>query len=136
MGNVRHAATGSLGSCSAARDTERKSCKPMASKSNSLNAEIAETVFGWEAVHSHEGRLIGKKPDKLGRMRTAKVPDYAGEPTLGTAIDERMKELGKEALYLKTLARLTDKEKLPVHWATPEHRLKAALAVVRMKRKK
>jgi hypothetical protein len=108
----------------------------MASKSDSLNAEIAESVFGWESVHSHEGELIGKKPDRLGRMRTAKVPDYAGDPKQASAIDERMNHLGKEALYTKALARLTQKEKLPVEWATPEQRVRAALTVIRIRRKK
>ena len=64
-----------------------------------INAEIAKTVFGWEDVNSHEGQLIGKKPDKLGRMRTAKVPNYAGDATLASAIDERIKQLGKDAVY-------------------------------------
>ena len=110
--------------------------EPMASKSDSLNAEISEAVFGWESVHSHEGQLIGKKPDKLGRMRMAKVPDYSGDPKHANEIEERIKQLGKEALYTKALARLSQKEKLPVEWATPEQRVRAALTVVRIRRKK
>jgi hypothetical protein len=40
-----------------------------------LDILIAQQVFGWKNVHQHEGgELIGKKPDKLGRWRTAKVP--------------------------------------------------------------
>jgi hypothetical protein len=38
-------------------------------------AAVAEKVFGWKNVHKHEGKLVGKKQDKLGRWRTAKVPD-------------------------------------------------------------
>jgi hypothetical protein len=48
-------------------------------------------VFGWKNVHKHDGELIGKKQDKLGRWRIAKVPDYANDPVQGYAIDERMK---------------------------------------------
>lgn len=33
----------------------------------------------------------------------------------------------------KALARLTEKETLPLQWATPEQRVKAALAVVRIR---
>jgi hypothetical protein len=109
----------------------------MAIKSVSdLNAEIAEAVFAWKGVHCHEGRLIGRKPDRLGRMRTAKVPDYAGDPAAASVIDERMKELGKETPYLKELARLASSEKLPVEWATSEQRARAALSVARKRRKK
>jgi hypothetical protein len=34
----------------------------------------AEKVFGWKNVHKHEGALVGKKQDKAGRWRLAKVP--------------------------------------------------------------
>jgi hypothetical protein len=66
-----------------------------------LTAASAEKVFGWKDVHKHEGDLIGKKQDKLGRWRTAKVPDYAQS----YAIDERMKQLGRSERYLKELSR-------------------------------
>jgi hypothetical protein len=32
-----------------------------------LTAAVAEIVFEWRNVHSHQGRLIGKKRDKAGR---------------------------------------------------------------------
>lgn len=52
-----------------------------------LTKATAEKVFGWKNVHKHDGELIGKKQDKLGRWRTAKVPDYS-DPAEAYAIDE------------------------------------------------
>jgi hypothetical protein len=37
-------------------------------------------------------RAIGKKQDKLGRWRTAKVPNYATDAAHAYDIDERMKQ--------------------------------------------
>jgi hypothetical protein len=34
-----------------------------------LNVSTAEKVFGWKNVHKHNGDLVGKKQDKLGRWR-------------------------------------------------------------------
>ena len=104
--------------------------------SSELNAQIAEVVFGWKNVHQHDGELIGKKPDKLGRMRNAKVPDYAGDASQAYAIDERMKQLGKESAYLKELARISRTKDLPPEWATPEQRGRAAVAVLGGRRRK
>ena len=49
-------------------------------RGSDLTAAIAEKVFGWKNVHKQNGDLIGKKQDKLGRWRTAKVPDYSDDP--------------------------------------------------------
>ena len=98
-----------------------------------LSALIAEKVFGWKSVRKRAGQLIGKKPDKLGRWRTAKVPDYANDPRQAYAISERMKQLGRSELYLKELFRMTKSKNLPVDWATPEQRSRAALKAVGMK---
>ena len=97
------------------------------SPEDKLTMDTAEKVFGWRGVHKQDGKLIGKKPDKLGRWRTATVPDYAHDPVQAFAIDERMKQLGRTGLYRKELARLTKMEVLPVEWATPQHRSRAAL---------
>ncbi len=51
----------------------------------------AEKVFGWKNVDKHNGELAGKKQDKLGRWRRAKLPHYASDPVQAYAIDERMK---------------------------------------------
>jgi hypothetical protein len=101
-----------------------------------LNVLTAEKVFGWKNVHKHNGDLVGKKQDKLGRWRLAKVPDYAADPAQAHAIDERMKQLGRGALYDKELARITKAAGLPTGWATPEQRSRAAVKVVNIKRMK
>ena len=101
-----------------------------------LTATIAETVFDWKNVHEHNGELIGKKQDKLGRWRTAKVPDYANDPTQAYAIDERMKQLSRWGQYMKELSRLTKTKSLPREWATPEQRSRAAIKVLESKRRK
>ena len=66
-----------------------------------MTTATAEKVFGWKNVHKHDGELIGKKQDKLGRWRIAKVPEYANDPVQAYAIDERMKQLGLSARYIK-----------------------------------
>jgi hypothetical protein len=45
-----------------------------------LDALTAEKVFGWKNVHKHEGSLVGKKQDKAGRLRLAKVLNYSTNP--------------------------------------------------------
>ena len=92
-----------------------------------LIAATAEKVFGWKDVHKQEGELIGKKQDKAGRWRTAKVPSYSTDPVHAYAIDERMKQLGRSERYIKELSRITKAKKLPWEWATPEQRSKAAI---------
>ena len=101
-----------------------------------LTATTAEKVFGWRNVHKHDGELMGKKQDKLGRWRLAKVPDYSGDPSQSYAIDERMKQLGRGELYEKELARVTKAAGLPTGWATPEQRSRAAVKVLNIKRMK
>jgi hypothetical protein len=76
-------------------------------RGSKLTAATAEAVFGWKNVHKHDGDLVGKKQDKLGRWRLAKVPNYSNDPTQAYAIDERMKELGQWDQYTKELSRLT-----------------------------
>ena len=101
-----------------------------------LTATTAEQVFGWKNVHEDDGKLIGKKQDKLDRWRLANVPDYSTDPTQAHAIDERMKQLGRGALYDKELARITKAAGLPTGWATPDQRSRAAVKVVNIKRMK
>jgi hypothetical protein len=96
-------------------------------RGSDLTAATAEKVFGWKNAHKHDGQLVGKKQDKLGRWRTAKVPDYANDPVQAYAIDERMKQLGRSERYLKELSKITKANKLPPEWATPEQRSRAAL---------
>jgi hypothetical protein len=102
----------------------------------SLTSITAEKVFGWKNVHEHEGQLIGKKQDKLGRWRSAKVPDYSNDPTQAYAIDERIEQLGRGELYAKELARMTKAAGLPTGWATPEQKSRAAIKILSFKRMK
>ena len=70
-------------------------------------------MFGWKNVHKHDGELVGKKPDKLGRSRSAKVPHYSTDPVNAYAIDERMKQLGRSEQYAKELSRIATAKKVP-----------------------
>ena len=92
-----------------------------------LAKATAENVFGWKSVHKRNGELVGKKQDKAGRWRKAKVPDYVNDQRQAYAIDNRMKQLGRSERYLKELSRITKAKNLPSEWATPEQRSQAAL---------
>jgi hypothetical protein len=96
-----------------------------------LDTLTAENVFGWKYVHKHGGELVGKKQDRAGRWRSAKVPSYSTNPVHAYSIDERMKQLGRSEKYLRELSRLTRANKIPADWATPEQRAKAALKTLR-----
>ena len=100
-----------------------------------LTAATAEKVFGWKDVHQHNGELVGKKQDKAGRWRSAKVPDYASDPVHGYAIDQRMKQIGSWERYIEELTRITKATNLPREWATPEQRSSAAVNVLRKARR-
>jgi hypothetical protein len=98
-----------------------------------LSAAVAEKVFGWRDVRKAAGGLVGKKQDKLGRWRSAKVPDYARDAGQGYAIDQRMKQLSKATQYARELTRIAKSKNLPPDWATPELRARAALQVMSLK---
>jgi hypothetical protein len=95
-----------------------------------LTAVTAEKVFGWKNVHKYGGALVGKKQDKAGRWRRAKVPAYATDPAHASAIEQRMKQIGRWDRYDKELHRITKTQSLPRDWATPEQRSKAAIRAV------
>jgi hypothetical protein len=42
-----------------------------------LTATTAEKVFRWKKLRRRDGELVGKKQDKLGRSRSAKVHNYS-----------------------------------------------------------
>jgi hypothetical protein len=96
-----------------------------------LDALVAEDVFRWKSVHRHQGGLFGKKQDKLGRWRSAKVPNFSTNPIHASAIEERMKELGLLERYNKELSKMTHAKSLPLEWATPDQRCRAAINLVR-----
>jgi hypothetical protein len=84
-----------------------------------LDALTAEKVFGWNSVHAHDGELYGKRPDKLGRWRSAKIPTYSTETLHAYSIEERMEQLGRLDRYLRQLFRITHANNIPSKWAPP-----------------
>jgi hypothetical protein len=98
-----------------------------------LDALTAEKVFGWKNVHKHNdrgGSLYGKRQDKAGRWRLAKVPPYSTNPLHAYAIDERMKQLARLDRYQKELAKITHSKNIPSEWASPDQRCRAAIKAV------
>jgi hypothetical protein len=92
-----------------------------------LDELTAEKVFGWKNVHKHEGSLVGKKQDKAGHWRLAKVPYYSTNPVHAYPIEDRMKQLGRLDRYQKKLAKITRAKKIPSEWASPDQRCRAAI---------
>jgi hypothetical protein len=95
-----------------------------------LDALTAERVFGWKNVHKHEGSLVGKKQDKAGHWRLAKVPYYSTNPIHAYSIEDRMKQLGRLDQYLRELFRMTRSKNIPAEWASPDQRCRAAIKAV------
>ena len=96
-----------------------------------LDALVAREVFGWKNLRHHAGSLDGKRADKLGRWRTAKVPNYATNPVDAYAIESQMRQLGLLNRYNKELSKMTHAKSIPIEWATPEQRCRAAIKTVR-----
>jgi hypothetical protein len=99
-----------------------------------LDALTAERVFGWKNLHGHKNDPWGKKKDKAGRWRSARVPDYSTEPTLTYEIEERIRDLGLMEPYTKELAKITRTKGLPTDWASPDQRCRAAIKAVKRRR--
>ena len=95
-----------------------------------LDAVTAERIFGWKDVHKREGALIGKKQDKAGHWRLAKVPYYSTNPVHAYLIEDRMKQLGRLDRYQKELSKITRSKNIPSDWATPDQRCRAAIKAV------
>lgn len=96
-----------------------------------LNALVAERVMGWKNVQREDGHYWGRKQDKAGRWRRATVRNYCENPADAYLVDERIKQLGLAKNYVKELAKITHAKKIPVEWASPDQRCRAALKVVR-----
>ena len=92
-----------------------------------LDALTAEKVFGWKNVHKYEGSLVGKKQDKAGHWRLAKVPYYSTNPVHAYLIEGQMKQLGRLDRYQKELSKITSSKNVPFEWATPDQRCRAAI---------
>jgi hypothetical protein len=99
-----------------------------------LNALVAERVMGWKDLERQSDRYWGRKQDKAGRWRRAAVHDYCHETTDSYAVEERMKELGLFAEYERELGKITRTRNLPLSWAAPDQRCRAALKVMRRRR--
>jgi hypothetical protein len=94
-----------------------------------LDALTAEKVFGWRNVHQHNDRggLYGKRQDKLGHWRLAKVPSYSTNSLQAYPIEERMKQLRRLDRYQKELSKITQATNIPSEWASPDQRCRAAI---------
>jgi hypothetical protein len=102
-----------------------------------LDALVAERVMGWMDVRPvSKSDYSGKKQDRAGRWRSARVPDYSSDPLLAYEVEERIKELNLSHRYTEELTEIVRTKDLPADWATPEQRCKAALNAVKSKRKK
>jgi hypothetical protein len=55
------------------------------------------------------------------------VPTYSTDPVNAYAIDEHMKQLGRSDKYAKELSRIAKAKKIPVEWASPDQRCRAAI---------
>jgi hypothetical protein len=97
-----------------------------------MDAVVAETVMGWKDVRRQNGAAgyRGKRPDKLGRFRTARVPPYSTEPREAAAIGPRLEQLGRFRQFLKELQKTAHAEGVPAEWAPPDHLCRAALKAV------
>ncbi|MGH7767422.1 MAG: hypothetical protein ACREQP_08205 [Candidatus Binatia bacterium] len=100
-----------------------------------LDAKFAEAVMGWKDVHRVQvgkgaGDYFGKRPDKLGRFRKVRVPEFCKDPGVAADIQARMKQLGLWKRYETELSKATHAKGLPSDWATPEQACRAALKVV------
>jgi hypothetical protein len=95
-----------------------------------LDALTAEKVFGWQKVHKHQGALVGKKQDKAGHWRRAKVPNYSTNPLHSYSVENRMKQLGRSDRYQNELSKITRSKNLPSDWASPDQRCRAAIQAV------
>ena len=94
-----------------------------------LDALTAEKVFGWKNVHQHDDRdgFYGKRQDKAGYWRLAKVPPYSTNFLNAYSIEGRMEQLGRLDRYLRQLFRITHANNIPADWASPDQRCRAAI---------
>jgi len=94
-----------------------------------LDALTAEKVFGWKSIHPYKDRagLYGKRQDKAGLWRRANVPNFSTNPISAYAIEARMRELGRLDHYMSELSKITKAKNIPVEWAPPDERCRAAI---------
>lgn len=97
-----------------------------------LDALVAEAVMGWKDVRRESGGAgyRGKKPDRLGRFRSARVPPYSTEPREAAALGPRLDALGRGDKFGKELSRFAHAKGMPAEWAPPVELCRAALKTV------
>jgi hypothetical protein len=97
-----------------------------------LDALVAEAVMGWKDVRRESGGAgyRGRKPDKLGRFRSARVPPYSTEPREAAAIGARLEALGRGGKFSKELQQSAHAKGVPAEWAAPAELCRAALKAV------
>jgi hypothetical protein len=97
-----------------------------------LDALVAEAVMGWKNVRRESGGAgyRGKKPDRLGRFRSARVPSYSTEPREAAALGPRLHALGRGDKFSKELAKFAHAKGMPAEWAPPAELCRAALKAV------
>ena len=95
-----------------------------------LDALTEEKVFGWKSVHKHGGSLVGRKQDRAGHWRLAKVHYYSTNPVHAYLIEGRMKQLGRLDRYQKELSKITRSKNIPSEWVSPDQRCRAAIKAV------
>ena len=99
-----------------------------------LDALTAERVFDWKDIERRKHQPWGKRKDKAGRWRSARVPDYSTDATYADDLEQRMKELGLLEQYVRELARTTRAKGLPTDWAPPDQRCRAAIKTRKKRR--
>ena len=95
-----------------------------------LDALTAEKVLAGRECTSIDGALVGRKQDKAGRWRRAKVPNYSTNPLHSYSVENRMKQLGRSDRYQKELSKITRSKNIPSDWASPDQRCRAAIKAV------
>jgi hypothetical protein len=95
-----------------------------------LDTLTAEKIFGWKSVHRHGGSLVGRKRDKAGHWRLAKVPCFSTNFLHAYAIVGRVKDLGRLDRYRQELAKAVRFTKMPSYWASPDQCCRAAIKAV------
>ena len=97
-----------------------------------LDALVAEAVMGWKDVRRESGGAgyRGRKPDRLGRFRSARVPPYSTEPGEAAALGPRLHGLGRGDKFNKELVKFAHAKGMPAEWLPPAELCRAALKTV------
>jgi hypothetical protein len=89
------------------RRSRFKICRRCRSRIRQWAAVCHVCGAAWKNVHKHDGSLVGRKQDKPGRWRRAKVPSYLTNPLYSIRSKTGMKQLGRLDRYQKELSKIT-----------------------------